>query len=435
MGYPNRQSTSALSKSPINTIVLFGDSITANNNVNAGVAPANTMTQWKLSDIGYFTWANIKLKNAFKVLRNSAIAGQQTTQLLARVQTDVVSYKPEYCLLMAGINDVNNNVPADTIVSNLQALYRELTSAGIKVIACTMLPNNTVNAGTTALKETFTYVNNWIRQYAKSNSMIIYVDTFSAIYDATTSCGAVAGTLTDNAHTGVYGANAVGNYLANGVSSSVNSALPVAAASADFASANNQYGNIYQHSVMNGAGGLTSGNTVFTGTPPVGWWLQGNGDSVNCAATLTHPTRTDCIGLTLWRSVVTWTNAQAGVATFSHRIQTNVAKPVGIVAGDILDAEIELDYKNVTNAGAMEIHFTARDAGGSTVLDSASLVYSQSPTTPTPPFNGVVAIRGFVVPANTAFFNFYLTCRNLAGTNGGYTLDIGNISLRKRLPL
>lgn len=417
-----------------NTIVLFGDSITANNNVTNGQpAPNNTMIQWKLSDIGYFTWANIKLKNAFKVIRNSAISGQRTDQLLARVQTDVINYHPDWCLLMAGTNDVNGGISASTIVSNLRSIYQALVASGIKVIACSMIPNNTFNSGSTAVKDTFSYVNNWIRQYAKSNNMIYYVDTFSSIYDGSTACGAVAGTLSDSAHPGAYGASVIGSYFASSVSSLVSSYPPVQSASADLASASNPYGNIYQYSVQNGTSGVISGNTVFTGTPSNGWWLQGVSDSVNCAATLTKVARTDCIGLTMWRSVVTWTSAQSGVATFNHRMQTNSPIPAGIVPGDILDAEIELDYKNVTNAGAMEINFTARDAGGAT-LDAASFVYSQSTTTPTPAFNGIVAIRGFVVPANTAFFNFYLTCRNLAGTNGGYTLDIGNISLRKRLP-
>lgn len=126
--------------SPQNTIVLLGDSITNQNNVNQ-----------HLSDRGYFTWANILLGQAFKVLYNAGIGGQRTDQFLTRLVSDVFAYKPAWCFVLGGTNDIVQGRDADTIFANLTAIYQRLQAANIRVIASTVPPS--VGMDTTAKKK------------------------------------------------------------------------------------------------------------------------------------------------------------------------------------------------------------------------------------------------------------------------------------------
>lgn len=204
----------------------------------------------------------------------------------------------------------------------------------------------------------------------------------------------------------------------------------------------NPYGNLMPNAVMQGTGGATSGASVFTSTPPPSWYLAASGDSANCTVTFSNPARTDNTGGKLWRTVVTWTAAQTGVAVFTHRLLNASVLPPGISPGDTVDIECEINYRNsnltqtdAVNAGAFEFHITPRDSANVNLTPDAAFNYTGGPTIPTPNFDGIIAIRGFVLPPNTDKLLPQISCRNLAATEGGYALDIGNIVVRKRVPV
>jgi hypothetical protein len=60
----------------------------------------------------------------------------------------------------------NSRTPAATTIANLQVIYTALLIAGICSIGLAVLLKNTVNSGASALKETYGYINTWIRDYA-----------------------------------------------------------------------------------------------------------------------------------------------------------------------------------------------------------------------------------------------------------------------------
>lgn len=430
-------------RSASNTVVLFGDSITNNNNANNGASQqvGNVTYQDRLQDVGYFTWTNILLNGAFTVLRNSGIAGDTTGpgagslgNMLSRIDADVLAYKPRYCVVMAGINDLNLGFSAASITANLETIYTRLRQSGIIVIACTVLPNNAINAlgAGNAKVEAFAQVNAWVRRYGAVTDGIIVVDTFSALYDPATICGAVAGSFVDQTHPGTIGANRVGVFLAAALQGVVK-ASPVVASLGDLASATNPLGNLINFPVMTGTGGqLPSANTTPTGTMATGWWLQDlNTAAGGSTVTFTRPARTDKPGKAWFQSALTWNATQAAVATWSHRLFSASALPAGVSAGDTVDLAWEINYLNPVNAGGVEVFLDARDAGSAT-LATAQMVYSQSPTTPEPTFSGVVRIRDFVLPPGTASLMLKFVVRNLAGTVGGCTVQFGDVEVRKR---
>ena len=431
---------SAAGFSARNTIVLFGDSITNNNNINNGLAGAsNVTTQEKLGDRGWFTWANINLGAPFKVVRNSARSGDTTGDMLSRLAADVLAYSPAWVLLAGGINDRTLSGGADLgyayTVANLQSMTEQCLAAGSKVLLATILPNNYVNglgAGHTKV-ETLMLVNDWIRRYAETKAGVVCLDIFSAIYDQATQCGAISGSLGDQTHPSVAGANRIGVAVARMLTGFVKP-RPVLTSLGDVASATNPYGNLIRYSTMSGTGGTAPATYVPTGTVPDGWWLQDSGAVANAGhtAVMTRPARTDYPGQTWWQSVVSWTAAQNTVCTFTHRLLSGstLTLPTGVAAGDTVDCAIEMEFANVTNAGPMSLEFVARQ--GTTDLATCGMQYDESATTPEPAFAGVVRADGFVLPAGTDNILVRVLFRNLAGTVGGYTLRLGHVMAKKR---
>lgn len=73
---------------------------------------------------------------------DKGISGQNTTQMLARFQKDVVDLNPVVAVIMGGTNDLAQGVAKDDIVANIAAMAEMADAAGIKVVLCSVTPNN-----------------------------------------------------------------------------------------------------------------------------------------------------------------------------------------------------------------------------------------------------------------------------------------------------
>ena len=73
---------------------------------------------------------------------DKGISGQNTTRMLARFQKDVVDQEPQVVVIMGGTNDLAQGVSKEDIVSNIGQMAEMAVGAGIKVVMCTVTPNN-----------------------------------------------------------------------------------------------------------------------------------------------------------------------------------------------------------------------------------------------------------------------------------------------------
>jgi lysophospholipase L1-like esterase len=105
------------------TIICHGDSIT------------NSGTQAGLWD--YIAGTS---GGRLRVLRNSGVNGNTTTQMAARFAADVVAYAPDYVAIMGHVNDPTNS--AATVVANYTAMVAAARSAGIIPIIVAAPPYN-----------------------------------------------------------------------------------------------------------------------------------------------------------------------------------------------------------------------------------------------------------------------------------------------------
>ena len=190
---------------PQNTIVLIGDSYTAQH--KGGTAPGVTTPT-----IGYFNWANMKMKRKFHVLNYAGVTGQTTTQIAARFSTDALALNPGWVCIQGGVNDVNASTAFTTILSNLTSMSDAAIAKNIKVIMYT-IPLMPVFS-TQAKYNIAHNVNAGLRQYARGKSNVFLIDMNAVITDPATGIVAAAYTY-DNTHLSVLGCAFVGDYTAS----------------------------------------------------------------------------------------------------------------------------------------------------------------------------------------------------------------------------
>lgn len=186
------------------TIAIIGDSITNNNYFNSGSNPQ--LQSYHCA--GYWNWAASLLGQRLLLVNAGGVGGNQTPDVLARLQRDMLSYSPTFGLVMIGINDLYAGTSAATIIANLTSIYSQMRDQGITVIACTITPG-TFSA---AQIRQWTAVNAWIVDYCRVTTGMICADT-AAAYLSSTDGAPATGATGDGIHPSIIGALAIGRCL------------------------------------------------------------------------------------------------------------------------------------------------------------------------------------------------------------------------------
>lgn len=113
------------------TVILLGDSLTSQNGQQDASNP-------HVPDKGYFNWSNALLGQAFDLTYNAGVGGERSDHILARVETDVIARKPDWTFVLAGANDLGQNVRAEVAWGNIKQIWQKLLDANIKVVALTV---------------------------------------------------------------------------------------------------------------------------------------------------------------------------------------------------------------------------------------------------------------------------------------------------------
>ncbi|MCX6997790.1 MAG: SGNH/GDSL hydrolase family protein [Kiritimatiellaeota bacterium] len=98
----------------------------------------------------------------------AGISGHKSNQMLARLEKDVLSKKPDWMTLSCGVNDVwhgANGVPLDQYKENITKIVEQCQAAGVKVmvLTATMIKEDQANA----LNQKLTAYNEFLRTLAK----------------------------------------------------------------------------------------------------------------------------------------------------------------------------------------------------------------------------------------------------------------------------
>lgn len=114
-------------------IVALGDSITIGN-----VDLANQA----FGDNSWFQQLIVRSNGMLRYIYNAGISGQRTDQMLARIQTDVISKKPDMCIILGGTNDVSQSIPIATTRANIETMITTLLQNNILPVLCKIPPRN-----------------------------------------------------------------------------------------------------------------------------------------------------------------------------------------------------------------------------------------------------------------------------------------------------
>lgn len=118
-------------------VIAIGDSVTQNDSSQGGSGlwtEGNGYFETSLRMLGQF------LPGGLIFVRNAGIGGNTTSEMLARVDTDVIAYKPDLVFVMAGTNDI---LPGATdadyaaFFSTLEKLVVRLLLSGADVVLST----------------------------------------------------------------------------------------------------------------------------------------------------------------------------------------------------------------------------------------------------------------------------------------------------------
>ena len=419
-------------------VILFGDSITCNNNPNNGTStPATDIT--KVQDTGWFTWLNLGAGAPLQVVANAGIPGNTTTQMLARLQSDVLAIASGHVTLMGGTNDIGGGVALSTITANLQSIADQIRASG-RFLHFFTPPANITFAGNATQREKLSALILWIRNYCANNTGCQFYDAYTPLVDPTSATGSPAAfgataNLLDSTHLGVRGAQLVAEYNQPSYNSAVKTFLVPPSSAGDTVSATNPNGNWFSNPSLTGTGGtnVTNTNLLQSGSAPP------NGMQRRCTGTIAavngvtqtgaRPARTGLADITWWSEQL----AILSQAAIVNPIYTSAiaALPTGVNVGDTVDFSLAVEWAAdpANLMGPWRIVLQFWNASNAEV-GAIGLEYAQGTTSPQRSFAGVLRARG-VVPAAATQFRLYIEGRNLTNTAGNGTLRIGSPDARK----
>ncbi len=158
-------------------IVGLGDSTTAGT--PGFMSPLEAPPDGRGNVESQYAYWMMKLHPGWVVL-NRGINGQRSDQILKRLDRDVLQEKPDYAIILAGVVDIYQGRPADSVEESLLTMYRQSLRAGIRTVAATITPYNGM---TRSDYESMTELNHWIRR--RSGDLgILFCDTNAIVSDS-----------------------------------------------------------------------------------------------------------------------------------------------------------------------------------------------------------------------------------------------------------
>ncbi|MBK5293910.1 MAG: SGNH/GDSL hydrolase family protein [Acidobacteriia bacterium] len=121
---------------------------------------------------------------------NRGISGQITSQMLARMQADVIALKPAAMVILAGTNDIARGVPVEAIQNNLIMITALAEAHKIRPVIATVLPTHDYNKGQNPAWEMtkrrpldlIRKLNTWMVAFCQNHNYVC-LDYFSSMLD------------------------------------------------------------------------------------------------------------------------------------------------------------------------------------------------------------------------------------------------------------
>jgi lysophospholipase L1-like esterase len=301
--------------------IAFGDSIDAGSDLGS-----------HYSDGSVYNALTIVSGQRVKWYRNAGVSGETTAQMLARIQADVIAYKPGIVITGGATNDLGQGVPTATTRANIVAIVDTLRAAGISVVLRTSPPCNVDGAGRRSATEKH---NAWIAGFADARGIPL-LDYYGPVVDETTGAFAAAYT-SDGVHPNAAGQRRIAD-------------AAVATLPAVFTGKPNLVTSLVDSTDM------LTGRGLFLGTPSGGlaggWGTYGNDSVPSVEADAAIPGN--------WQKI---TGGTSSIRVIDTSITT------GFAPGDIVELSARIEKAGVAGSKIRVQFFNSGGSGSGAGID------------------------------------------------------------------
>lgn len=259
---------------PGNGFVFLGDSITLGSDSAVNLYRGDA---WPV-------YASLLSGGKIGYIKNAGVAGNNTTQMLARFDTDVTPYSPTAVTIAGGMNDAASSVTIGTYAANIAAIVAKCYTIGAVPILCTITPSTATPSNRDDLIATY---NTWLRRYAWLNGVPL-LDFYPLLVDTTTGALHADYANVDGIHPTAAGHKVLGQYVADTLGGLL---LPW---SPPMASSNTDPANLLANALFitdTNTDGLADSWTVYSGPAGAAYSIttnaaiKGNVQRITCTAT------------------------------------------------------------------------------------------------------------------------------------------------------
>lgn len=157
-------------------IVGIGDSTTAGT--PGFLSPVEAPPEGEGDERSQYAYWMAKDHADWEVL-NRGVNGERSDQILARFGRDAASVRPDFIVILAGVNDVFQGLPPPFTRGNLSKMYAMALDARATPVACSILPYNIMGHREA---RTLDELNAWISEES-SRLSVPFCDTNGAVAD------------------------------------------------------------------------------------------------------------------------------------------------------------------------------------------------------------------------------------------------------------
>jgi acyl-CoA thioesterase-1 len=159
-------------------VVGLGDSTTAGT--PAFLSPVEAPPNGAGNEKSQYAYWVRKDHPEWEVL-NKGVNGERSDEVLRRFERDVARESPDVVVLLAGVNDIYQGLPAEFAEGNLSRMYDKTIELGATPVACTVLAYNSISGRKAKVR---VELNAWVKTESARRS-IQFCDTAKAVADPT----------------------------------------------------------------------------------------------------------------------------------------------------------------------------------------------------------------------------------------------------------
>ncbi len=158
--------------------VFLGDSVTAGYQQGPGYLPPRYYPFTNMLESGIRMRLSELESDVDVAIENKGLDGDSTAGMVDRFQRSVVPEKPDYVVIMGGLNDLFTRIPSDDVYSNLV----KLTEMTKEIGAVPIVLSTTPVAGSPDFNTTIKDLNDRVQAYCEENNLFFF-DLFSELLE------------------------------------------------------------------------------------------------------------------------------------------------------------------------------------------------------------------------------------------------------------